>query len=556
MAILTRVTQLLFLLFVFNACATPMAPTGGPSDSTGPSIIRSYPENGSTNVKTREVEIEFSEFVNRNSLSTNLQIEPDIGIEYSLSWKKRTLYIEFARDLPDSTTLLITLGNKVSDTRNNTMGASSTIAFSTGNQIDTGSITGKILRADNGKGIEDKEVFLFESPYRMGDIALYRAESDTGGNFQFNYLRDTEYVIAQFDDRNRNKQWDSSLERIHVFEREVVNLNTLSADTLRPMYIAEEDTLVPEVLGVGLLSNKRLRIRFSEPVISEPNPTIVIKPKFDVDSFKASLLYISPSDPSIAFAQSEQSFLEDSSYSIEFSNFSDIEGNVMSGQEYSILGSAASDTTIQRFIKVDPINELDLRDSVVLYYASPITQRVLIDSLRVIEGVVESNSWPRINVSNNRLVLQADPEWKDGVDYQILGWNPKTQRRILIPYVVNGPSTWGSLELTRKQSTIANPTNSADSTTTDISKALVPDVRFELYDTKNSIIREGSFSEREIIDELVAREYILRLYIDTNNNGQWDEGKWNPYLAPEPMIIRSALNIQAGFTSTIQFSFD
>jgi hypothetical protein len=85
---------------------------------------------------------------------------------------------------------------------------------------------------------------------------------------------------------------------------------------------------------------------------------------------------------------------------------------------------------------------------------------------------------------------------------------------------------------------------------------LAPDVRFELYDTKNSIIREGSFSEREIIDELVAREYILRLYIDINNNGEWDEGTWNPYLAPEPMIVRSTLNIQAAFTSTIQFSFD
>ena len=81
---------LVMLLFSLLSCATPLAPTGGPTDKEGPSIIRTVPQNLRTGVNSQRVEIEFSEYVNRNSLSSNLQIEPDIGIDYRLSWKKKT----------------------------------------------------------------------------------------------------------------------------------------------------------------------------------------------------------------------------------------------------------------------------------------------------------------------------------------------------------------------------------------------------------------------------------------------------------------------------------
>ena len=81
---LTKI-YLVLLLFFLVSCATPFAPTGGPTDKEGPIIIRTVPENLRTGVSSQRVEIEFSEYVNRNSLSSNLQIEPDIGIDYQLS---------------------------------------------------------------------------------------------------------------------------------------------------------------------------------------------------------------------------------------------------------------------------------------------------------------------------------------------------------------------------------------------------------------------------------------------------------------------------------------
>ena len=533
---------LVLLLLTLHSCATPLAPTGGPTDKKGPSIIRTVPKNLQTGVSSQRVEIEFSEYVNRNSLSSNLQIEPDIGIDYQLSWKKKTLFIDFDSLLPDSTTLLITLGNKVSDTRNNAMGASEVIAFSTGDQIDTGGLIGKVLNAEMGKGLEGKKVFLFPNTYDVQQKALYRTETDTGGTFRFNYVRETEYSIVHFEDRNRNKIWDSSLESAHAFNIRSLNVQNGVVDTLASIYVMEADTVRPEVLGVGLLSNSRLRIRFSEALVNEFTGQIILEAGFDETEFSATPLYISPADPSIVFAQSSRPLLQDSTYELSVRGFEDSFGNAMEPFTQDLLGSGAADTTIQRFIGVRPEGILGMRDSVELQYAAPIRNAAIIDSLRIIEGVVEHESWSKGVVTTNRLVLYPDTEWLDGVDYKFLAWNPRTQRRVLASYSVSGPSNWGAIELIEMIGT-----NESLST---------EPVTYELRTQEGRLLKQGQFLERFQLDSLSAYTYSLRLYLDTNANQRWDEGSWLPYNKPESLIIRKSIIIQPGFSSTIRFSFN
>ena len=533
---------LVLLLFSLHSCATPLAPTGGPTDKEGPSIIRTVPQNLQTGVSSQRVEIEFSEYVNRNSLSSNLQIEPDIGIDYQLSWKKKTLFIDFDSPFPDSTTLLITLGNKVSDTRNNAMGASEVIAFSTGDQIDTGGLIGKVLNAETGKGLEGKEVFLFPNTYDVRQKALYRTETDTGGTFRFNYVRETEYSIVHFEDRNRNKIWDSSLESAHAFNIRSLNVQNGVIDTLASIYVMEADTVRPEVLGVGLLSSSRLRIRFSEAIMNEFTGQITLEAGFDGTEFSATPLYIAQADPSIVFAQSSRSLQQDSTYVLRVKGFVDSFGNVMEPFTQDLLGSGAVDTTIQRFIGVRPEGILGMRDSVELQYAAPIRNPAIIDSLRIIEGVVERESWSKGVVIMNRLVLYPDTEWLDGVDYQFLAWNPRTQRRVLVPFSVSGPSNWGAIELV--QMIGPNDTLSTEPVT------------YELRSQEGRLLKQGQFLETFQLDSLSASTYSLRLYLDSNANQRWDEGSWLPYNKPESLIIRKSIIIQPGFSSTIRFSFN
>ncbi|HAW80858.1 MAG TPA: hypothetical protein DCX27_14775, partial [Balneola sp.] len=102
--------NVLLVITLFISCATPVAPTGGPADKTGPKIENTTPETGAVNFEGRKFSFEFSEFVNRSSFQTELNIEPDLGIEYEVNWRRKTAAVEFKNELPDSTTIIITVG--------------------------------------------------------------------------------------------------------------------------------------------------------------------------------------------------------------------------------------------------------------------------------------------------------------------------------------------------------------------------------------------------------------------------------------------------------------
>ncbi|MDZ7681119.1 MAG: Ig-like domain-containing protein [Fodinibius sp.] len=129
---------LLVLILLAGSCATPSSPTGGPPDKTGPAITNTEPETGTTNFSGRSIILHFSEFVERSSLRESIVVEPDIGIEYDLDWGRKSVEIVFSRDIPDLTTLIVTVGTQFQDRNGNKMSKPQEIAVSTGPEIDKG----------------------------------------------------------------------------------------------------------------------------------------------------------------------------------------------------------------------------------------------------------------------------------------------------------------------------------------------------------------------------------------------------------------------------------
>jgi len=212
----------LVVVTLFISCAVPIAPTGGPADKTGPNIIKTFPESGTVNFEKRELSIEFSEFVNRDSFEKELNIEPDLGIQYKVKWRRKTALVEFERNLPDSTTVILTIGGNTTDVRNNKIGEPIKLAVSTGDEIDKGEIVGIIKSAETGKAQTEVRVLLYRAPFDLSKPATYSAEPDTGGNFKFAYLREGRYKTIALDDRNRNKIWDRGNETARPFNEEFI----------------------------------------------------------------------------------------------------------------------------------------------------------------------------------------------------------------------------------------------------------------------------------------------------------------------------------------------
>ncbi len=535
--------KLLFLLFGLiiagmAACATPIAPTGGPADKAGPKVEYTSPETGTTNFGGRTFVFQFDEFIGRSSVQDAITVEPDLGIDYDVSWSRKTMTIEFEKSFPDSTTVIIKLGTDFADTRGNKMERPVTLAISTGDEIDEGEIMGRIRMAGDGTGAGDRRVLLYRQPFDLSGKASYEAQTDTGGVFRFSYLADGRYKALLVDDRNRNKRWDRGSESAYPFFDEFITLEKEGSDTLDVIYAAQVDSIAPTLQGVGLFSTNRMRLRFSENISIEEDVEIVIQDSAGENYTTAYPLYIPESELFVAFAQSELPLLDNQEYTLRLSGFTDAAGNPLKTEEMAFTGTAQEDTTSQRIIAANGTNGL-LQDEIFkVTYAAPITEPEITDSLVVIEGQVDFEDWPEVQANRNELWVSPQGEWIEGVDYQFLAWNPKTLRRKLFE-----PEVWDSTEYGEIEINLQN----VDSSDIHYVQLLMPGGEERLF---------TSFGQSTILSGLPPLSYTLILFRDENGNEEWDRGTVIPFNAPEHYYVQRNLKVQEGFTSEVNITFD
>ncbi len=529
--------NVLLVGLLFISCATPIAPTGGPADKTGPTVNATHPKSGTVNYSGNTFEFEFSEYVNRASFEKALTVEPDLGIQYDVKWKKKKATVKFKDPLPDSTTVILTLGAGVTDLRSNKMGSPVKLAVSTGNEIDNGEIIGIIKEATDGSSRKEQRVLLYRQPLDLSQKAAYSAETDTGGVFRFAYLREGRYQAIMIDDRNQNKIWDAS-ETARPFNKEWIDLGKDGRDTLGVAYWFEADTLRPELQAVGLLSSQKLRLRFSEEIKFTPQTNIQISDSLNNTIGNVIPLNISEKDPFIAFAFSSEELNNENSYYIAIQGITDFSGNEALTLETPFKGSNQADTTQQRIIANNATNGLFPNESFIVEYAAPIQDQDVIDSIVVVEGDVSFDDWPNITVQDNKITIPPQDEWIDGIDYQFLMWDPVKRKRQLFTPVTWDPIDFGGIEVELK---------SSDSTKV---------YHLLLSDKQKTIDIDTTFSGVYTIDDIPSISYTLTVFEDLNGNNKWDFGTITPFKSPEPYYIQRGIKVQKGFTSEILIDFN
>ncbi|NGP76633.1 Ig-like domain-containing protein [Balneolaceae bacterium YR4-1] len=533
-----RISILFCIVAIAYSCATPTSPTGGPPDRQGPEVVATEPESGATNFTKRKVTFHFSEFVNRSSLSGEVTVEPDIGIPYSIDWGRKSVSIVFESSLPDLTTLIVTIGTGLSDTNGNKLAAPQKLAFSTGPEIDQGELRGKVLDAQTGEGNEGHKILLYRTPLNLDQKANYIAETDTGGVFQFSYLRQGTYKAFWVDDRNRNKVWDTERERAQPFSRELIELEKAGSDTLSTLYIANSDTTKAILQGIGLFSSRRLRMRFSENVEILDSTSITITDSLGNSFTEAYPLYRQPEEPYVLFAQAGEALLEQESYNVRVKDISDAAGNLTDSTSFDITGSAQEDTTAQRIIRRKRTTGIYPAESIEIIYANPISDNVIRDSLKVVEGNQLIESWPQARSVNNSFLIDPEDRWKDGLDYEFRIWDPISNDHISL-----SPEIWHSSKLGQLDIRLADTTRSNT-------------YNLLIRSKERGIMTDTTFSKQIIIRELPPLQYQVTLFEDLNNNGKWDHGSVQPYRAPEPYFIRNNIPVKQGFTSDLTVSPD
>ena len=265
---LTPVTNifLISLYLLLLNCAEVAPPPGGDEDKRPPVVVETSPVNGAINVqKGREITFWFSEGIIRPSTVRPVFISPRQDNAPRLKWKSDQLVIKLANDFEPNRTYVVTVTSDVTDWRRNKMDSTMTIAFSTGDKIDSGAVSGYVTNQGNPKsGIL---VGLFEMPAGTSDIKYdsvfpsYVTPSAADGSFRFRFLPAKEFRMVAFEDINQNEKFNYKEESFAVPDRPI---NTGGVLPLKELYLEMSTPVgeVPKAVSALYTSDKLIRIRF------------------------------------------------------------------------------------------------------------------------------------------------------------------------------------------------------------------------------------------------------------------------------------------------------
>ena len=256
------------------ACANPVAPSGGPRDTTPPSIVATQPVRDTVNVSTstQSIYVEFSEYVERTTLTQALTLTPPMDGRIRYDWDGRGVNIELPTTLRDSTTYILTLDAGLSDARGVSLNDPLTVAFATGPRIDQGELKGRVVAPQRARPQAQVDIYAYRRPPDSAAVPPslperpdYRTQTGDDGTFAFDYLREQRYYVVALRDNNRNRRPDPG-EAAAVPPRPALVADSGSTPVPVPWLLTVADTLAPTLQRAQAQSRRRVRLRFSEPI--------------------------------------------------------------------------------------------------------------------------------------------------------------------------------------------------------------------------------------------------------------------------------------------------
>ena len=266
------------ILVALASCANPVPPSGGPRDETPPTIVETRPGRDSVNVSTdtRSVYVEFSEYVERSTLTRALSITPQVDGRLRFDWSGRGVNIELPTSLRDSTTYIFSFNTDLSDARGVALENPITVAFATGPRINQGRIRGRVVAPREARPRAQVDVFAYAlpgaaegPPTPLPERPAYRTQTGEEGAFSFRYLREQRYYVVAVRDNNRNRRPDAG-EPFAVPPHPALPADADSAAVPVPWLLTQADTTGPQFQQATSLSRRRLRLSFDEAV--RPGP--------------------------------------------------------------------------------------------------------------------------------------------------------------------------------------------------------------------------------------------------------------------------------------------
>ena len=318
----SKVAYFLVSCLMMTACATQVAPSGGPEDKLPPRVAAVSPAPKSANHPNElYVKLEFDEWINASIPRGAISISPPIEKKLRYEVHGKTLEVYSRAELDTGTTYTVTFAGGIKDLRGNALAKPFQVVFSTGATIDSLSLSGRVMVPDSlvrkksypsvglylmGPERESKRYLekyrdtvtkvLDSLPMLSKEEPLYLTAADSIGNFNFTGLKAGRYRVVAFVDGNGNHKIEPSSELAGVWISDL-QLSETTEDTLW-IALADQDTSLLEMDNVTQPFANILEANFTRHVFFDSlfaDTSNCFMTSLDADTLYPKLVYLGTS---------------------------------------------------------------------------------------------------------------------------------------------------------------------------------------------------------------------------------------------------------------------
>jgi uncharacterized protein (DUF2141 family) len=229
-------------LLALSDCGRRGSPSGGPKDETPPVLIKADPPNKTTGFNTDRIRLYFDEYIRLENVLNQLIVSPPLKNQPQITpmgGARKYVEIILKDTLLENTTYTLNFGQSVVDNNEGNPNNFLTYVFSTGDYIDSLSLSGAVADGFNRSPDPFISVMLYEADTAYTDSTVYKQPPyyitntlDSAVTFRLENLKAGAYHLIAIKDEGRNNVFDPSADKVG-FVADTVILPTDSVFQLR-----------------------------------------------------------------------------------------------------------------------------------------------------------------------------------------------------------------------------------------------------------------------------------------------------------------------------------
>jgi hypothetical protein len=523
---------LLLLLSLVWGCANQLPPTGGPVDKEPPQLRASIPAQNQTNYTANFMDLEFDEYIQVQQFTQEFLSSPALANTPEFKIKGKNLRLTWKEELLPNQTYTFFFGNAIRDLNEGNELQNLSVTFSTGPDIDSLRLEGKITSILSKEPLAQSFVYLSNKPLHDSSFfpvkPLYQTKTNKEGLYFFQGLKEGVYFLYALEDKNGNKQADNG--EMLAFSPSPIFLDDSEKE---PKTIQEGDTVIEKA---------RPSLMLEAFPYYEKNKRIV-KAVFSVASDCVAFLFQDLFHyPSLQVFEKENKAYH---YFIHDTLFVKTKGEAVSNLEIRLQKNTAPLVfdSIPMLAKPLPFQWIPPSQSLIVpsgtVYIFQSNQKIMhYDSTRI-SCKIDSVEVPFRVEQIGEYGLRVTSE-KQGASVQLFDSAVMTMDSVfqkasyLLKREVDASTVSGiwTLTLERESPEFAN-------------KSLI----IRIVGTKSSLFYPAEPQVSKIyFTYITPGEYTLEVIVDENNNGIWDTGDISAIKEAEKIIkIEKPLQIKAGW---------